>query len=83
MVDDNVVTPGGLRPRSLVFQIEPGAVLDGGDGRIRKLHSSGKVLQDFGVVLRRPPGRPVMPHNVVQPRMLAPALGSGWITFAS
>jgi hypothetical protein len=83
MANDNVLTPGGSRPRSLVFQIELGAVLDGGGGRIRKLHSSGKVLQDFGVVPRRPPGRPVMPHNVVHPRMLTPAFGSGWITYAS
>src|SRR5450755_3738261 len=83
MADDDVLTPGGLRPRSLVFQIESGAILDGGGVRIRKLHSSGKVLQDFGVVSRRPQDRPVMPNSVVQPRMLTLAFGSGWITYTS
>ena len=83
MADDYVLTPGGLRPRSLVFHVEPGAMLDGGGGRLRKLHPSGRVLQDFGVMPSRPPGRPVMPHNVVRPIERLPVFGSGWITYAS
>jgi hypothetical protein len=82
MADDYVLTPGGMRPRSLVFPIEPGAVLDGAEGRIRKMHPSGRLLQDFGAVPARPDGRPVMPYNVVQPAAVVP-LGSGWITYAS
>ena len=77
MVDDNVLTPGGLRPRSQVFHVEPGAILDGGGGRLRKLHPSGRVLQDYGVIPGRPAGRPVMPHNIVRAKKLDPAFGSG------
>src|SRR5215472_16474296 len=83
MADDHVLTPGGLRPRSLVFHVEPGAILDGGGGRLRKLHPSGQVLQDFGVMPSRPPGRPVMPHNVVFPKERPPASANGWVTYAS
>jgi len=83
MADDNVLTPGGLRPRTLVFHIEPGAILDGDGGRLRKLRPSGEVLYDFGIMPSRPPGRPVMPHNVVGPATVDPAFGSGWITYAS
>jgi hypothetical protein len=83
MANDYVLTPGGMRPRSQVFHIEPGAILDGGAGRLRKLHLSGRVLQDYGAMPRRPAGRPVMPHNIVRPKTHAPGFGSGWITYAS
>src|SRR5262249_32942849 len=82
-MDDNVLTPGGARPRSQVFQIEPGAILDGSAGRLRMLHPSGRVLQAYGVVPSRPRGRPVMPHNIGGPKKFDPAFGSGWITYAS
>jgi hypothetical protein len=83
MAEDYVLTPGGLRPRNLVFQMEPGTILDAGGGRLRKLNASRQVLQDFGAALVRPEGRPVMPHNVVRPRQIEPGLGSGWITYAA
>jgi len=78
-----VLTPGGLRRKSLVHKIEPGVVLDGSGGALRKMDYSGRVLRDFGTVLSRPMGRPLMPNNVVHPPRRDPAFGSGWITYAS
>ena len=84
MPDDLVLTPGGLRPRSQVHLIESGAVLDGTDGRLRKLGASGEMLTDFGVLPRRTAGVPLQPGNVTHllPEVV-PAFGSGWITYAS
>jgi len=82
--EELVLTPGGLRPKSLVHRIEPGAILDGSDGRYRMRHRSGRTLADFGVIPFRPVGRPLMPRNVFFPVPAAiPAFGSGWITYAS
>jgi len=84
MADDLVLTPGGLRPRGQVHLIEDGAVIDGTDDRLRKLGTSGEMLTDFGVLQRRPPGVPLLPANVAHPEpKVMPALGSGWITYAS
>lgn len=83
MSEDLVVTPGGARARSLVHLVESGTILDGSAGRYRKLHSSGRVLADLGPITYRTVGRPLMPRHVVQPRGVAPAFGSGWITYAS
>jgi hypothetical protein len=80
--EEVVITPGGVRLKSLVHQIEPGAILDGTDGQHRMLHPSGKLLADFGVISSRSEGAPLMPANVVRPRVAPPALGSGWITYA-
>jgi len=82
--EELVLTPGGLRPKSLVHRIEPGAILDGSDGRYRMRHRSGRTLADFGVIPFRPVGRPLMPRNVFFPvPAVIPAFGSGWITYAS
>jgi len=84
MADDLVLTPGGLRPKSQVHLIESGTVIDGTEGRLRKLGPSGEMLADFGVLQRRTLGVPLHPGNVVHPEPEAtPAFGSGWITFAS
>ena len=84
MADDLVLTPGGLRPRSQVQLIESGAVIDGSEGRLRKLGASGEMLTDFGVQPRRTAGVPLHPGNVAHPEPKAtPAFGSGWITYAS
>jgi hypothetical protein len=84
MPDDLVLTPGGLRPKSQVHLIESGTVIDGTEGRLRKLGPSGEMLTDFGVLQRRTLGVPLHPGNVVHPEPEAtPAFGSGWITFAS
>ena len=54
MTDTLVLTPGGYRPRSLVRLIEPGHILDGTGGRLRKLDLAGKVMEDFGPWPRAP-----------------------------
>ena len=83
MPKELILTPGGARLKSLVHQIEPGTILDGSGGRHRKLHSSGRLLRDFGAIPYRTIGRPLMPRHVVHPPARVPALGSGWITYAS
>jgi hypothetical protein len=83
-VDQMVITPGGYRHRSLVHTIEPGHVLDGSAGRMRKLvHASGEMVADFGTIAEHAPGRPLMPENVFVPAEKVPALGTGWIVYAS
>jgi hypothetical protein len=77
-----VITPGGVRPRARVHRIEPGHTLDGTGGRHRMLRPGGEVHTDFGVIDAQPEGEALMPRNVVHPRTEAPALGSGWITYA-
>lgn len=64
VADELLVTPDGLRPKSLVRMIEPGHFLDGTKGHLRKLHPSGKALADFGSVPRRPGNKPLMSENV-------------------
>jgi hypothetical protein len=82
---DVVITPGGARQRGLVHMIEPGHVIDGSEGKLRKLSPSGEVAKDFGPLHQRPGGAPLMPHNVTHPPRASgavPALGTGWITYA-
>ena len=83
MKDNTVLTPGGVRARSVVHKVEAGTVLDGKAGRHRKLDGSGNVLSDFGVIERRAQGTPLMPLNVAHPDRPVPAFGTGWITYAS
>ena len=63
MAEDMVLTPGGFRPRSRVHLIEPGHVLDGTGGRLRKLDPSGQLVADFGPILPRSGDEPLMPRN--------------------
>jgi hypothetical protein len=82
--EEMVLTPGGLRPLSLVHKVEHGYRLSSGEGRFRILNPSGQVVADHGPVLTRPGGLPLMPRNVSHPAGAeVPAFGSGWITFAS
>ncbi|WP_054010607.1 hypothetical protein [Arthrobacter sp. ERGS1:01] len=81
--DDLVLTPGGYRRSSLVHQIPPDHYLEAGGGSLKALHASGAELADFGVVEPRTGGRPLMPHNVAAHPGLVPALGTGWIAYAS
>ena len=68
----------------MVHLIEDGAVLDGTDGRLRKLGGAGELLTDFGVLQRRTGGVPLQPGNVAHPLpRVTPSFGSGWITYAS
>ena len=86
MSEDTVLTPGGLRPRSLVHELQPGYRVSGADGRLRTLDPSGQVVADHGLVPVKPRGFPLLPRNVNRPPRpggVAPDLGSGWITYAS
>ncbi len=79
---EHQLTPGGYRHRSLVHYIEPGNHLDLASGNIRKMHSSGLEVLDFGPLRIRPGTEPLMPANVARHPSRQPALGSGWITYA-
>src|ERR1041384_4582609 len=91
MLEEYVITPGGFRPKSRVHLIEPGHVVSGAGNRLRKLHFLGDVIADLGPLIPRPVKEPLMPKNVshappttagVTPS-IKPALGSGWIVYAS
>jgi hypothetical protein len=88
MAEDYVITPGGFRPKGRVHLIEPGHLVSGEGGRLRKVHFLGEVVADFGPLIPRPGNEPLMPRNVVRTRpgpllpAQIPALGSGWITYA-
>jgi len=48
---DLVLTPGGWRPRSSVFKVEPGHHVEVQDGRLRVIHTgTGRVVADLGEV---------------------------------
>jgi hypothetical protein len=90
MTEEYVITPGGFRPKSRVHLIEPGQVVSGAGNRLRKLHFLGDVVADLGPLIPRPAKEPLMPKNVsLAPPTAAvaaaikPALGSGWIVYAS
>lgn len=83
MSDELVLTPGGFRPRSLVHKIEPGHYLDTSTGRFRQHDRTGKLVADHGPMIQRPGGKPLMPTNVTREPGPAPALGTGWIVYAS
>ncbi len=78
-----VVTPGGYRPPFMVHTIEPGYVLDGSQGRMRKLlRATGMESADFGILAPRDSRQPLMPGNAYVPAEKVAAFGSGWITYA-
>ena len=93
---DLVRTPGGYRQKSLVHQIEPGALLTMRGNALKKMNLAGKELRDFGQLRARPTAEPLMPGNVALalapdipvPGMagtaaaVVPALASGWISYA-
>ena len=78
-----VATPGGYRDPSLVHHIEPGHFLKLENGNLRKMHVSGHEVADFGALRLRTTGLPLMPGNVARDPTRVPALGSGWIAYAS
>jgi hypothetical protein len=78
-----VATPGGYRDPSLVHLIEPDHVLTLENGNLRKMHVAGHEVVDFGVLRQRQTGIPLMPGNVARDPAKVPALGSGWISYAS
>lgn len=80
---DLVLTPGGYRKSSVVHHIESGAKIDGAQNHFKKLDIRGAVLSDLGSLASKPAGRPLMPFNVAYDPSLVPALGTGWIVYAS
>ena len=49
--EDLVLTPGGWRPKSKVFKVEPGHHVEVQDGRLKVIHTAtGKVVADLGTV---------------------------------
>ena len=67
MADEMVLTPGGLRPKSLVHQVREGEVLRAVNGVVHRVDSSKKAFRASKVKLR---------HESTA------ALGSGWIADA-
>jgi hypothetical protein len=59
--DEMVLTPGGLRPKSTIHQVEPGYHISAKDGRLQKIHTAtGQVVADYGEISHETPGkRPV------------------------
>jgi hypothetical protein len=84
VTEELVITPGGFRPRSMVHKIELGHYLDTSQDRLREFdRASNTLIEDHGPLVHRPAGRPLMPANVTREPGPAPALGTGWITYAS
>jgi hypothetical protein len=82
MAEEQVLTPGGFRPKSLVHLIESGHSLRMVQGRAQKIDPSGALVADLGEIPSRPGPHPLMPTNVFVPEAVKAALGSGWIAYA-
>ena len=81
--EELVLTPGGLKPASMVHHVERGTVIDARGGQYRLL-GRNREIADCGRVPFKPAGRPLLPRHVLSPsRGPVPAFGSGWITYAS
>lgn len=47
--EDLVLTPGGWRPKSKVFKVDPGHHVEVQDGRLKVIHTAtGRVVADLG-----------------------------------
>jgi hypothetical protein len=80
---DLVITPGGYRTSSNVHYVESGAIIDSTQNRLRLLNTGGEALADIGELVLKTTGKPLMPTNVTPTAGAVPALGSGWICYAS
>jgi hypothetical protein len=78
-----VLTPGGYRPASRVHRIEPNQKLQMLADRIVKIDLSGATVHDLGTISQRPAHLPLMPRHVSRSLAKIPALGEGWISYAS
>ncbi len=48
---DLVLTPGGWRPKSAVYKIEPGQHIDAGGGRLKIVDTAtGTIIKDLGEI---------------------------------
>jgi hypothetical protein len=66
MPEQLVPTPGGYHPASQVHHIPPGHVVDGRSGGLREIDATRKVVNDFGLLKKRPTSTPLMPSNVLR-----------------
>jgi hypothetical protein len=73
---DLVLTPGGLRPRSLVHQLEPGQHVSVKGGRVRIIETAtGNVVKDLGEAGSEEGDTEPPPSNVPHPVPGLPDLG--------
>jgi hypothetical protein len=57
--EELVLTPGGWRPKSKVYYVEPGYHIDGEGGRLKIVHTAtGKVIADLGEIQPEEPLKP-------------------------
>ncbi len=86
MADDLVLTPGGYRPRSMVYQIPSDNVVSVVDGKLVQLDGDGGMVASLGDLPSRDTGNSAFPGGVnANPTafaQLAAPMGSGWIAFA-
>lgn len=74
---DLVLTPGGMRPRSLVHQLEPGQHVSLKDGRVRIIETaSGRVVKDLGEAAK-PGDNPEPDRKPGEPAASVPAPAPG------
>jgi hypothetical protein len=75
---DLVLTPGGLRPRSLVHRLEPGQHVSTKGGRVRIIETAtGRVVKDLGESAK--PGDSEGDHPHVAPAIVPSLPDIGWI----
>ncbi len=79
--DDVVLTPGGLRPRSLVHILEPGHHISLKDGHVRIIETAtGKEVKDLGAVPSHESGEAESEPTPEPPGGSVPGLSDeGWI----
>ncbi|MGB8382174.1 MAG: hypothetical protein WCG47_13210 [Dermatophilaceae bacterium] len=87
--DEMVLTPGGWKHPSLVHHVEPGMSVEHHENRLRIVDPDGAQVRDCGRAQYHPDRRPLHPRasrdalRNVSARGAVPALGEGWITYAS
>jgi hypothetical protein len=56
--EELVLTPGGWRPKSKTFKVEPGHHVEVQDGHLKVIHTAtGKVVADLGKIPERTAGK--------------------------
>ena len=89
MVNELVVTPGGYRPREMVYKIGSDLQLRILTGRLQGADASGVSVADYGSVPRDGSNPALTPGYALPPGVETPegsepgpSLGRGWIAFA-
>ncbi len=84
--DQQVLTPGGWKSRSLVHHVPPGQRVQRAGDRLQLLRSDREQPIDVAELPHKRAGRPLQPHEQSTRHAAtgpAPGLGEGWITYAS